>query len=190
MADERPATRPDLVVNTATGENGAAVGSRVNIYGWGIALRPEATRVLFDGVEARVVGVDIIGGSELVMAIVPGGLRGKTSAKVVVVSGDQSSDEVDVAVKDLQPGIYPLRYSASPGGRLTLLASGIGDCNRAIAVALGGQPAPLDGCSESQWYPGAWELTVTAPATLNLGEQTVALRADGETAPEGRVHIE
>ncbi len=190
LADQRPATRSDLVVNTATGAPGAAIGSRVNIYGWGIALRPDATQVLLDGIQARIAGVDVIEGSELVMAIVPEALRGKTSARLQVVSGDARSDEVEVRVMEIQPGIYPLDYAAPPGGSVNLLVSGIGGCDRPIAVAAGGREARLVSCQASDWYPGAWELTAVLPLDLPAGEAPLLLQAGGVAAPQFRVRIE
>lgn len=186
LADDRPATRSDMVVNSATGEPGAALGSRVNLYGWGIATRPGQTRVLFDDFEARIVGVDTIGGAELVMAIVPESLRGRTSTRVSVFSGEDRSDSVEVAVKDLQPGIYPLGYTATPGGRVTLLVSGIGSCERSIAVSAGA----VELCSASEWFPGAWELVVAVTAGLPSGEQPLTLQVDGLASPQSKIRIE
>jgi glucose/arabinose dehydrogenase len=185
LADERPATRPDLIVNSATGEPGVALGSRVNIYGWGIAARPQQTRVLFDNLEARVVGVDTIDGSDLVMAVVPESLRGRTTAQVTVISGESVSDPVEVGISDLQPGIYPLGYTGSPGGRVMLLVSGIGSCARSISVSAG----RLESCAASEWFPGAWELMISLSADLPRGDQPLTLQVDGLTSPASRIRI-
>lgn len=190
LADQRPATRTDLVVNAATGEPGAAIGSRVNVYGWGIASRPEATRVLMDGQEARLEVVEVIDGAELIVAIVPETLRGKTSARLQVVSGDERSDEVEVEMKEIQPGIYPLSYAAAPGGRFILLASGMGGCGRPMAVIAGGKELKVNSCAASGWYPGAWELDVSVPAELAAGGIPLILQVDGIRSPQGRIRIE
>jgi uncharacterized protein (TIGR03437 family) len=185
LADQRPATRADLIVNAATGEPGAALGSRVNIYGWGIATRPDQTRVLFDGVEARIAGVEIIDGAELVIAIVPESLSGRLSSRVTVTSGEFRSDETEVKVLPVQPGIYPLSYAAAAGSRLTLLVAGIGSCAQQLAVSIGG----IESCAASQWYPGAWELSVALAADLAAGERTFTLAAGDAVSPPAAITI-
>lgn len=185
LADERPATRPDLIVNAATGEPGAALGSRVNIYGWGIALRPDQTRILFDDVEARIAGVEIIDGSELVIAIVPDSLGGRASSKVSVISGEFRSDQVEVRLLSVQPGIYPLLYAAPAGGRVGLLVSGIGACSGPLSLSIG----TIESCSPSQAHPGAWELAVTLPADLVQGERTVTLAVGEAVSPPAAITI-
>lgn len=186
LADQRPATRPDLVVNAATGEPGAALGSRVNIYGWGIALLPGQTRVLFDDVEAQLATVDIIDGFELIVAIVPPDLRGKPSARLTVHSGDLRGDEIEVKLFDVQPGVYPQAYSARPGGQVRLLVSGIGACSSAIALSLG----RIDACEPSAAHRGAWELVATMPADATEGETAVTLRVGEAVSPPASIRIQ
>jgi amidase len=128
--------RPGEVVNYASGAGGAvAPGEIVVIKGSGIGPSDMATsgitanshvdtaaggtRVLFDGVPAPIVSAQ----AEQIVAIVPYGVQGKTSAQMRVEYAGQSSAPVAVQVADMAPGIIT-EQPAGKGAAVILNADG------------------------------------------------------------------
>jgi len=189
LVDVTPLTRGDLVVNAATGQPGAVPGARINIYGWGIAVEPKKTQVLFDGVAAEIAIVETIGGQELIVAVVPPELAGREKTSVVVVSGEERSEPVEVNVPRVQPGVFDLSYEAVQGGFVDLEVTGLSTCSVEMMGLVGGASAPVAGCRPSEWFAGAYRVTVQVPDGMSIGDGSLRLVADGVESPEVRVRI-
>jgi glucose/arabinose dehydrogenase len=103
IADRTPEARSEFVLDPATGQPGVAPGREVYIYGWGIALEPQNTQVLFDGIAAEVVVVENQNGRELVVVRAPADLAGRETARMVLVSGGEPSAAVEVKIVPQPP---------------------------------------------------------------------------------------
>ncbi len=189
LVDQTPATRSDMVVNAATGQPGAVPGSRINIYGWGIALAPDKTRVLFDDLPAQLETVENRGGQELIVAVVPAGLAGKTTTNVVVESDGHQGNPVQVDVPRVQPGVFDLGYEAVQGGFVDLEVTGLSNCALQLSALAGDTPAPVSGCKPSDWFGGAFRVTVHLPDSIAPGDGSLRLIADGVESPSVRIQL-
>lgn len=98
IADRTPVTRSEFVLDALTGQPGVVPGGEAYIYGWGIALEPRSTEVLFDGVAGAVVAVENQNGRELVVVRTPAELSDRAVAQMVLVSGGERSAAVEVKI--------------------------------------------------------------------------------------------
>jgi uncharacterized protein (TIGR03437 family) len=202
LADERPVTKPRLIVNSASGEAGAAPGSRLNIYGWGVsneaggrhaegltAEEVSGVRVWFDEIAAGVISVLNFGGREGVVVQAPLAIAGRGTVKVVIERSGNRGEAVEVEVRPAHPALYAgLVPEAVAGGEAALLGTGLGEvdgegrCALAVETRIGERTAETKYCRASLDMAGVYEIGVRLPEGV-AGKVPVTISAGGVESP-------
>jgi len=171
-----PGARPIGLVNAASYLGGAISGGEiVTLFATGIE---RASRVLFDGQEARIL---YIGANQINMTVPA--LAGKTSVRVQIFAGQGGIAEFEMPVRP-KAGLFGLNGTVTRGSIVELYGTGT-----ATAATIGGYAAEvLYAGPAPSLPPGVLQMNVRVPERLPAGRAEVLL--SGEATSQRGVFVD
>jgi uncharacterized protein (TIGR03437 family) len=147
-------TSVEAVVNAADFGTGLVPGSLATLFGSRVSSLPgivqatgfplptelAQTRVLLNGTPVPLAAVASVNGQEQVNFQIPFELAGQSRATLVVQANGASSEPVEVALAEVQPGIFAVTRE---GDSITIWATGLGPVSNAPQTAEPARPEPL-----------------------------------------------
>jgi len=157
-----------------------APGGRMILQGANLPESPADALVLVGGSEAKVIS-----SSPVEMQIVaPPQLDGLSQTYIIVKAREFSTSPQTVSVAPVDPGLYPLPEgtAASPGGTLTVTATGLGAVDATGNVTLrptaklGNLDATVTGATLPAGADGIYQLRITIPAGASGAQELTILQ--------------